>query len=165
MAAKQMSEFRAEQQLVALLGQKRDKLLEIERVTDWMYSLEVEELEVCMEQRSALFADIDALDRSMAGLCGDDRELAEALHQGRPKETFAPALQQVYDAALSVRAVGYRLLQNIEGVRLHLESEKQRIADKMEEINNSASSVADQYYRSVQTGTRRQFGTEFGRKI
>lgn len=137
-------------QILQLLAEKQQLFSEIEKMTEDLCAQQVDELVQCMEKRGELLEQIKVIDCKIEKNCGE--ELRPVLHHACARGDLSQDLVKYYDAALAIKAIANRIIKNEDGVRLHLESEKQRIAKKLEELNHSGFSVANQYHRSVETG-------------
>ena len=143
---------------MGLLAQKKQLFLELEAVTADMPLYQVEELAECMEERGRLLKKIEQIDEELRTRFASDEPLHSALNNQCDREGLSPALRELYDASLGVKAVVNRIIKNESAITDHLEYEKQRITQKMEELNQSGGVVADKYYRSVQTAINRPLG-------
>lgn len=147
-----------ETQILRLLSEKRDLFLEMEEVTSAMCFQQVEQIAESMDRRSRLVGRIDMLDATIRDLCAG-RELVQAcIHHTCDRDGLPQELGEVYDASMAVKAVVNRILRNDDAVKSHLEFEKQRVLQKVEEMNRSGTSVANQYYQSVKTAMPNPIG-------
>lgn len=149
----------------ALLAQKKQLFLELESVTADMSLYQVEELAECMEKRSRLLQQVEQADDELRLICSADEQLRQVLNNQCSREELSPTLAALYDASLSIKAVVNRMMKNDDAIKEHLEYEKQRITQKIEELNQSGAVVADKYYRSVQTAINRPLGSGKDRMI
>lgn len=149
----------------ALLAQKKQLFLELESVTADMSLYQVNELAECMEKRSRLLQQVEQIDAELKLMCITDEELRQVLNNRCPREGLSPQLSALYDASLSIKAVVNRMMKNDDAIKEHLEYEKQRITQKIEELNQIGAVVAGKYYRSVQTGVPRPIGAGKDRMI
>lgn len=143
-------------QILALLAQKKTLFSEFESVTETMYCMQAEDLAAAMDQRGLLLEQVAELDRQLAACAAGREDIRAALAHSCGREDLAPQLAEIYDAALAVKAVVNRLIKNKDSIYLHLESEKQRIRAKMEELNSGGASVAERYHQSVLTSVSPQ---------
>lgn len=146
----------AEQEdLVALLAEKKELFLACERATGEMSVCQVEELDVFSRRRQEAIDGAIALDVQIETLSAADEAIQAALHNSCDRRALTPRLGAIYDASLAVKAVANRILQNEDTVRGRIELEKERLLDKIQNINSSGSAVAVRYGKSVGLGVSR----------
>lgn len=142
------------QPIVDLLQQKKSLFLQFEQESEAMCFCPVEEIDLHMCQRLRLQQDIDEIDRQLIPLYEAVPGAAQAAAHETDRTCLPGDLLAVYDAALSVKGVLNRILQNeptlLERVRL----ERDGLLQKLEESRQSSSSVANGYYKSMSTGHR-----------
>lgn len=138
-------------QILSLLAEKREKFLEIERVTEPMFYAQVDAIAECMEKRESLLNEVSEIDSRLAQLTEGQEQVKAALSHKCERRSLSPDLAEIYDGSMGVKAVVNRIVQNESGVRLHMEAEKQRIGEELEKLGQSASSVAGQYYNFLRT--------------
>ena len=141
--------------ILELLAQKKALFLELESVSADMPLYQVEELAECMEKRGVIFRDAEQVDEELGMLSASDPELRLTLSNRCNRDGLSPALLAVYDASLGVKAVANRIQKSDGLIKEHLEYEKQRITQRMEELNHSSEKAADKYYRSIQIAVDR----------
>lgn len=145
-------------QLLPLLARKKLLFLEVEEVTSDMCVLSIEDLVIHTDKRGRLLEEISKIDEEIKLLCDNDTALWDALNHICGRQDLPDELAELFDLSLSIKAVINRILKNEDNIRLHLISEKQRVVEKMENLNMSGTSVAERYHRSVQTGRNQPFG-------
>lgn len=146
-----------EQQILSLLSRKKELFLELEEVTANMCILPLEELSLCTDKRGTLLDKIQTTDLEIKALCSQDRDIVAALNNTCEREGLSGELGALFDASISVKAVVNRIIKNEDSIRMHLTMEKQKIAEKMEELAHSGEAVAEKYHKSVLTGQNHPF--------
>lgn len=154
-----------ETQILRLLSDKRDLFLEMEEVTSAMCLQQVEQIAESMDRRSRLIERIDLVDASLADLCAGRDWVRAAMQHTCDRDGLPQELGEVYDASMAVKAVVNRIVRNDDAVKAHLEFEKQRVLQKVEELNRSGTAVANQYYQSVKTAIPNPVGGLHDEKI
>lgn len=142
-----------ERALLGLLEEKRKIFVEIEKITEPMLYVQVEVLEECMKNRESLLAEVREIDQKIDYRIDGQEAMKQALKHNCERQQLSAGLAALYDASLQVKAVVNRIIQNESGIRLHLEAEKDRIRGELEKMSQSSSSVASQYYSTVQRAT------------
>lgn len=151
--------------ILELLIEKKNLFVQFELATEPMLIGDVDECEQCMEIRTRCMEKIEAIDGEIGTLIVGQVPLRRALNHDCSREELPSELRSIYDASFEVKAVANRLLKNSDGILMHLEDEKQRITDKIEEISQSGSSVAGHYYDSVRMGGTRSSYPSMRKKI
>ena len=141
--------------LLALLAEKRERMLECEQATENLCACPAEELEGQVAKRQRALDRIASLDLEIRALAVGDGAARAALNHTCGRGELPDELAELYDASLAVKTVASRILRVEETVRLRLESERLRALEQLQKMNSSASVVAGRYHRSVQTGVTR----------
>ncbi|WP_099205328.1 hypothetical protein [Scatolibacter rhodanostii] len=139
-------------EVLALLTEKKKLFSDFESITETMLFLQVDDLALSIEKRENLLQEIQGIDTKLHELCLHNQEINEALHHEGNANQLSPDAAKIYDMALNIKAIVNRVLKNEEPIRTHLDEEKQRLFDAMENLNKSGESVAGQYHQSVMTG-------------
>lgn len=139
-------------ELMYILAEKRDLFLACERATEEMCICPTEEMETYTAQRQEHLERARAIDDRIKVLSEGDETLQAALRNTCDRGGLPAHLSVVYDTALAVKAVANRILQNEEIVRQRIELEKERLLDKIYDINVSSSATAARYEKFVSLG-------------
>ena len=135
-----------------LLCSKKELFFQLEELTEQMSLLEVDALAVIMETRQRILQEISVLDEQIVAFCDEDEELRTALNHKCRKQDLSPELAKFYDVSLAIKATANRIVQNDEHIQMHMEFEKKRALEKIQQLNTSGPVVASRYHNSAQTG-------------
>ncbi len=143
------------QHILNLLQQKKDILLNLEKITEPMGLFSVDELSNCIEQRTSLLSQMGLIDKDVKRFCENDDLLRQTLNHTCIRGDLSEELTLLYDVSLNIKAIIMRLKNNDENIKQHLEFEKSRILDRIENLNKSGPVVAKQYNKSMQTALKK----------
>lgn len=153
------------EKLPELLKQKKELLLRFEAVTEQMYTLSPETLLDLVEERGRLLEKAGKLDEEIQEIGRYHPEVLPVLNNQRDLGGLEGLERQIYDASLAVKAVANRIRQNEDSLRQHIQLQKDAVLKRIENMNKSGYSVADKYYRSVQTGLNQPMSREREKKV
>lgn len=139
-------------EILSLLREKKELLLEIEQVSNEMKNAPAEELMSLFTRRGELLERAKTLGERIDLLAEGDETLTAALKNSAEPGTLEGELFSVYDESLRIKAVANRILREEEGIKEHIQAEKDGLLEKLQGLNSSSSSVAGSYRRCVQTG-------------
>ncbi len=139
-------------ELLNLLSKKKNLFLQFEEISEKMFLNTIDQLEQDMEKREEILQTVSAIDQSIAGLCENHPRWERVLKHELSPTTLQPDEMTLYDTSLSIKAIVNRILSNAPALEEHLASEKQRIADKMSELDYRTKTMVDGYHQSVLTG-------------
>jgi hypothetical protein len=138
-------------ELLELLYEKKRLFAEVESITNEMATAPLEQLEELLDTRGRLLEQAKAVTDKADGLPLDEG-VRSVLKGNCDMTKLEGDMALIYEAAMSVRAVVNRIVQNESTVTMRLESEKEALRSKIEAINASSNSVAETYERSLATG-------------
>lgn len=137
---------------VELLGSKKEHFLQIEVLTESMKTAPLEELLVVFEQRGEILKLVEDLDKELGLLAKSAPCIKDALNNAAPPLASDKKLAVIYKLSLDIKAAANRILKTDPEILQRVENERKQLLERLEEMNNSGSSVASSYMRSVQTG-------------
>ena len=140
------------EEIRALLEEKKNVLSEIERVSDEMKYAKAEELIELFAQRGELLESAKAFGEKIDALAIGNEPLTAALKNSCEPTSLSAGLGEIYDVSLRIKAIANRVLREEEGVKEHIQLERDSLLQKIEDLNSGSASVAGSYLRSVQTG-------------
>lgn len=153
-------------EILGLLNRKRELLSIFETVTaSMLYEDDTQALEASVAQRQEILDKAASLDRQIRQICQGNAELLQALNHQCDRGNLPEDLAALYDASLAVKAVANRIQSCDAGVIEHMEMAREKLKDKIEEINSGGYAVASKYYRAAQTGVLRSPLDERNKKI
>lgn len=142
--------------IAVLLSQQKEKLRELEEVTDAMAGASADEITAAMEKREEIFKPLIEINEELKKAANGDGNLKRALGNEGNRSEVAPPYDEIYDASMESRAIANRIIRNEGMVRGTIEAEAERLKKQIEELNSAGGSVADRYQKSVQLGLNRQ---------
>ncbi len=146
--------------IAVLLSQQKEKLRELEEVTDAMAGATADEITAAMEKREEIFKPLTEINEELKRAAKKDGQLRQALNnEGNRSEVGAP-YDEIYDASMESRAIANRIIRNEGVARGAIEAQTERLRKQIEELNSAGGSVADKYQKSLQMGINRQLGTD-----
>lgn len=135
--------------LLQLLEEKKDLFLEMEQVSEKMLSMNADELGEACSQRQKILDQVQEIDRVLKNICREDEDARRAMnHEVQPQDQ-EDDLKALYEMSFSVKAVVNRIVREEEARRNHIEQERDVIKHKIEELNQSGTSVAKQYLQTA----------------
>ena len=140
------------EEIRALLEEKKNVLSEIERVSDEMKYAKAEELIELFAQRGELLESAKAFGEKIDALAIGNEPLMAALKNSCEPAALSAELAEIFDESLRAKAVANRILHEEEGIKEHIQSERDELLVKIENLNSGGASVAGSYRRSVKTG-------------
>ncbi|MEA4892946.1 MAG: hypothetical protein VB085_10375 [Peptococcaceae bacterium] len=151
--------------LPELLKKKIKIFQQFEEITQQMYSLSPDTMLELVEQRGALLAEAAALDEEIREICSHNESIRPVInHQCDPTD-LEGIEREIYEASLGVKAAANRIRENEEALRKHIELQKDAVLKRIENMNQGSYAVANQYYRSVQTGLNQPMGPSREKKV
>lgn len=138
--------------IFSLLKEKKELLLQIERVTNIMKDAPAEELMDLFTERGELLERAQSLGTEIARYAEKNEEYKAALSSEASPNALSAEAKEIFEASLGVKAVANRVTREDEAVLDHIKSERNKLLDKIKELNSSGAAVAGSYRRSVQTG-------------
>jgi hypothetical protein len=150
-------------EMLALLEQKRLCFLSYEKEMEAVPILPAEELEPCVDRGGLILEQAAALDTRLDRLLSLNEPAArQAISHDCDRQLLTPELGQLYDAALKVKTVAYRIRQNESVIRERIEIEREKALERLRELNHRPEAVAGKYRRSVETGVNRPYPASEG---
>lgn len=139
-------------EILSLLGEKKSTLLEVEQVSDEMKNAPAEELLALFTKRGELLESAQKINERINALAEGDEPLMAALKNSCEPAALSAELAEIFDESLRAKAVANRILHEEEGIKEHIQSERDELLVKIENLNSGGASVAGSYRRSVKTG-------------
>lgn len=140
------------EQVSALLNEKKGVLAEIEQVSSRMKLADAQEIIELFAERGKLLESAQALTEQIRALSEGDEKLASAISNSAEPSALDGELLRIFEVSLGIKAVINRVLHEEEGIKEHIQTERDGLLEKIEGLNASSSAVAAGYRRSVQTG-------------
>lgn len=137
-------------QALQLLREKEELLLQVEKQSEQMLAMHVEELAAAVENRQALLQQVQQKDRQLRQMCDSDQPLRDALNQAAAPQD--DELRQLHRASMAVKAAANRILQGEGGIERHMQAERARLKRKIEKLNRGGASAAKRYRKAMETG-------------
>ena len=135
--------------LLQLLEEKKELFLEMEQVSEKMLLMDADELTQACSQRQKILDQVQEIDRVLKGMCQEDEEARLVMNHEVQPEAEDKALKALYEMSFAVKAVVNRIVREEEARRNHMEQQIDAIKHKIEELNQSGSSVARQYLQTA----------------
>ena len=135
--------------LLQLLEEKKELFLEMEQVSEKMLLMDADELTQACSQRQKILDQVQEIDRVLKGMCQEDEEARLVMNHEVQPEAEDKALKALYEMSFAVNAVVNRVVRGEEARRNHMEQQRDAIKYKIEELNQSGSSVARQYLQTA----------------
>lgn len=135
--------------LLQLLEEKKELFLEMEQVSEKMLLMDADELTQACSQRQKILDQVQEIDRVLKGVCQEDEEARLVMNHEVQPEAEDKALKALYEMSFAVKAVVNRIVREEEARRNHMEQQRDAIKYKIEELNQSGSSVARQYLQTA----------------
>lgn len=135
--------------LLQLLEEKKELFLEMEQVSEKMLLMDADELTQACSQRQKILDQVQEIDRVLKGMCQEDEEARLVMNHEVQPEAEDKALKALYEMSFAVKAVVNRIVREEEARRNHMEQQRDAIKYKIEELNQSGSSVARQYLQTA----------------
>lgn len=135
--------------LLQLLEEKKELFLEMEQVSEKMLLMDADELAQACSQRQKILDQVQEIDRVLKGMCQEDEEARLVMNHEVQPEAEDKALKALYEMSFAVKAVVNRIVREEEARRNHMEQQRDAIKYKIEELNQSGSSVARQYLQTA----------------
>lgn len=135
--------------LLQLLEEKKELFLEMEQVSEKMLLMDADELTQACSQRQKILDQVQEIDRVLKGMCQEDEEARLVMNHEVQPEAEDKALKALYEMSFAVKAVVNRIVREEEARRNHVEQQRDAIKYKIEELNQSGSSVARQYLQTA----------------
>lgn len=135
--------------LLQLLEEKKELFLEMEQVSEKMLLMDADELTQACSQRQKILDQVQEIDRVLKGMCQEDEEARLVMNHEVQPEAEDKALKALYEMSFAVKAVVNRIVREEEARRNHIEQQRDAIKHKIEELNQSGSSVARQYLQTA----------------
>ena len=135
--------------LLQLLEEKKELFLEMEQVSEKMLLMDADELAQACSQRQKILDQVQEIDRVLKGMCQEDEEARLVMNHEVQPEAEDKALKALYEMSFAVKAVVNRIVREEEARRNHMEQQRDAIKYKIEELNQSGTSVARQYLQTA----------------
>ena len=140
------------QELKNLLLAKQELFLEVERITNEIFDVSLDSINPLLETRGKVIEQVIFIDDKIKVLIGGDEYLRSVLNCTCDMSDLSDELKELVEESLRAKAVANRIIKNEDSVRLRIENERDSMLDKIENLNQSSSTVAQSYKRSVETG-------------
>lgn len=138
--------------IISLLEEKRNTLCEIESISNEMRNAPAESLAGLFEKRGELLETAREQGERIAALAEGNDALAAALKNAGEPNSLSPELSEIYDISLRIKSIANRVLREEDGVKEHIQMERDGLLKKIEELNSGSAAIAGNYRRVVQTG-------------
>lgn len=134
------------------LEEKNRYLMEIEKISEKMLQMEVEELEQAMEKRAELLEKVGKEDVCLREMCATDQRARDLLNHNQLPQTEDE--QKLYDGSLKVKATANRIYQGEATLKQYMEHKKSQILDKIQELNKRGAGAIRGYSQVLSTGSK-----------
>jgi len=141
--------------MLSLLEQKKTYLLHYEREMETLPLLPTEELEACIQRGDVLIEKLKELDERLVRLARENgAAVMSTLNHECDRGLIDADMGKLYDAALEVKAVANRIVNNDGVIRERINHEKEKAMEGIKDINAQSARVAGRYRQTTTTGTR-----------
>ena len=146
------------QQLMQLLYRKEELFSEVDKITDEIYEAPVDIINALLETRGNVLEQAGEVNSRISALAEGDEYLKSVLNCSCDVSGLSEEMKELFEQALRIRAIVNRILKNEDCVRRRIESERDSLLGKIENINHSSKTLAESYKRSVETAIPHSFG-------
>lgn len=141
------------QEIMRLLEEKTTLLLQLEKITDSLYEKPLEEMQKSVEKRQSIIYNMQNIDERIQDLCSAvEPGVKEAVETKSDRGRLSQELGQIFDKAMGMKAVAFRVLKNSDTIRDRLQREYDNVHSEIEQLNRSSASVAGRYNKTVGMG-------------
>ena len=139
------------QQMLDLLEQKRTYLLHYEKELEALPLLPAQELEACVLRGELIVEKLKELDGKLGGLLRQNGAAAmSAVNHDCDRGQLDPELGRLYDAALEVKAVANRIVQNNSVIKERIALEREKALEGIRDVSKRSASVAGRYRQTTE---------------
>ena len=143
-------------ELKKLLQEKEDLFFQIERITYEISEAPIDQINELLDTRGNLLEQVIRSDNKIKSLV--DENLKSVLDCSCDISGLSEEQKELFEKALSIKAVVNRIVKNEDIIRLRIENERDSLLKRIETMNNSSKTVAESYKRSVKTGLSQGLG-------
>lgn len=148
-----------------ILTQEFNLFREIEDITSQMSILDAEGIIKAVADREVLIEQIIELDETLCIYLDKDPALSDAVNIISSRQDLTGELLTMYDLAFKIKGVTNRIRRYDESIRENMEFQKQKILNKIENLNQSTGCVANKYNTGVTTSRVNTLDTKKNRFI
>lgn len=138
------------EKILSLLQEKQRIFLEIEKISEKMFSLEVDELIEAVGQRQELLDEVQNLDSEIRRCCDEQPDIRPLLNHTQLANTQEEKM--FYDLSLEIKATANRIMQGEEEREKYMKLKKQEIKEKIEKLNSTGQVTAKRYHQVIAAG-------------
>lgn len=140
------------QELKNLLLKKQELFLEVERITNEIFSAPIDLINSLLESRGKTIEQVILIDDKIKPFTEGNEPLRSVLNCTCDMSNISGEQKELLEEALRIKAIANRVLKNEDSIRLRIENERDSLLKTIENLNHSSSTVAKSYMRSVETG-------------
>lgn len=107
---------------------------------------------ISLLKRGELLELAQSLGTEIARYADENEEYKAALSCKASPNALSAEAKEIFKASLGVKAVANRVSREDEVILDHVKNERNKLKEKIEELNSSGGAVAGSYRRSLQTG-------------
>lgn len=149
--------------LIQLLTVKQELLSCLEKETQQLLDLPMEQLEACLQRRQALLDRLAKTGMEIVKECENRERLQACVSMQCDMTALSVEEEGLMDLLLAVHARSNRITKLDFLVFRRLETERDAIKKKLERLNTSGAAVAEKYYQST-LQTHLYYGTSNKRR-
>ena len=142
-------------EILEVLEHKKQLFLDLEKKTEDMNTLDFQDLVDRIEERNLILKEIEIIDANIKEKVIHDNRLKNILNNTINRDELNEDELSAYLLVLEIKAVVNRIMQYDDLIRMHLDFEKHKILERVENLNTSSSSVAEKYQKSIETGVNK----------
>lgn len=141
------------EEILEKLTERRNLMLEFERISEAIYIAPTEEIEPMIDKRQDIIEQVDALNAHVEALCNEtEDEVREAVRNRGNRGELSSELADIYDMALQAACIAARAKQSDSMIRERIIIERDNANRELEKLSESSAVVAGGYGRTMQTG-------------
>lgn len=138
--------------LKELMRKKQALFLEIERITNDMNKMPVEQVNDFLKKRREALDQAVITEECVREITAGDEFLQSVVNCTCDVSGLSPEMKGLYEEAVRCRSILNRIKKNEDITRLRIENRKDLLLEKIRTVNKSVNSVAENYRRAVRTG-------------
>ncbi|MFB0920110.1 MAG: hypothetical protein QMB62_04400 [Oscillospiraceae bacterium] len=144
--------------LKKLLCEREELFSEVEKITNDIFEAPADIINALLETRGSTLEKASIVNEKISAITEGDEYLKSVLNCSCDISGLSEESKELFEQALRIRAIINRILKNEDCVRLRIESERDSLLGKIENLNRSSKTVAESYKRSVETALPHGFG-------
>lgn len=138
--------------ILDFLKEKLEIFLDVEKLTNMMFSSDIDELSNIISLRGDLLQKAVLIENEINKEVSGKEHIKSVLNISGDMSNLSIETRKIYEASMRVKAVLNRINNLEPEIKERLENERKIILEKLESMNKSSDHVAGNYKRSVQLG-------------